>query len=381
MGAPWFQIRHLEQSHGLVALSGNMALYGEISERLMSLAAGLGTATEVYSCDEVFVDLRNVPDATRRAWAIRARIERWIGIPCGVGIGATKTLAKLANHCAKSAERKPGSYPAKLARVCNFAELTESEMRHIFECTPVTDVWGIGKKIGASLVEAGVWNAQLLRELDPGTVRRRWSLTLERTVRELQGLSCIALDDAPSAKQMIACTRTFGHPVQELSPLLEAVSEFAIRASERLRKQDGRAGQVHVFARTSPHRPGLRFNGSIVVPLLRPTADTRLLVEAAMAGMRAIYKPGYELVNAGVVLMDLIGPEIDQGELNFHEPQARDLGPLMTTMDAINARYGKGTLQVASAGQAKAAKEWGARQARRTPRYTTEWSEMPTVRA
>ncbi|MBS7777715.1 DUF4113 domain-containing protein [Acidovorax sp. CCYZU-2555] len=138
---------------------------------------------------------------------------------------------------------------------------------------------------------------------------------------------------------------------------------------------------VQVFALSSPHREGPRFSRSIVVPLVRPTADTRLLVEAAAAGMRAIYLPGFNLIKAGVILMDLVGPDIHQDELAFEDPLERDLGPLMSALDGLNARYGKGTVHVASTGQTHANQDWSMRQERRTPRYTTEWSELPTARA
>ena len=381
MGAPWFKIRDLEDSAGLVALSANFPLYGDMSDRMMSLAAGLGPTQEIYSIDESFIGLDGVRDVTRRAWAIRARILKWLEIPCGIGIAPTKTLAKLANHIAKTAERKPGSYPAALAQVCNLAEVPTSELKRIFLVTPVTDVWGVGRQIGAQLIEQGISNVEDLRRLDPAMVRRRWGVVLERTVRELQGQSCITLDDAPAPKKMIACTRSFGHAVSELPPLIEAVSEFATRAAEKLRKQDGRAGQIQVFAHTSPFRPGPRFSRSIMVPLLRPTADTRALVRAASKGMERIYVPGYDLVKAGVILMDLIGPEVQQCEFGFDEPEARDHTRLMSAMDAVNQRFGKGSIHVGSTGQVQPTREWGMRQERRTPHYTTFLDDIPIARA
>lgn len=381
MGAPWFQIRHMEESAGLVALSANFPLYGDMSDRMMSLAAGLGPTQEIYSIDESFVGLDGVREATRRAWAIRARILKWVGIPCGVGIAPTKTLAKLANHIAKTAERKPGSYPAQLAQVCNLAELPATELESLLRLTPITDVWGIGRRLGAQLLDAGIGNVQELRCMDVATVRRRWGVVLERTVRELQGQSCISLDDAPAPKQMIACTRSFGRTVTDLPPLLEAVSEFATRAAEKLRKQDGRAGQIQVFAHTSPHRPGPRFSRSIIVPLVRPTADTRQLVQAARRGMERIYVPGFDLIKAGVILMDLIGPEVQQCELGFDEPEQRDHTRLMSALDSVNKRFGKGAIHVASTGQERPVREWGMRQERRTPQYTTSLADIPIARA
>lgn len=381
MGAPWFEIRHLEKSAGLVGLSANFPLYGDMSNRMMSIAAGLGPTQEVYSIDESFVGVEGVPDITRRALAVRSRILDWIGIPTCVGIAPTKTLAKLANHIGKTAERKPGSYPAKLAQVCNLAELSPEELKRIFELTPVTDVWGIGRRLGAQLIEVGILNVHQLRSMDLSTARSRWGVVMERTVRELQGQSCISLDDAPAPRKMIACTRSFGKKVSTLPPLIEAVSEFAARAAEKLRKQDGRAGQIQVFAHTSPFRPGPRFSRSIVVPLVRPTSDTRKLVAAACKGMATIYLPGFDLAKAGVILMDIIGPEVQQGEFDFEEPEARDSTRLMSALDLINARYGKGSLHVGSTGQDRPKRDWGMRQERRTPQYTTCLADIPIVRA
>lgn len=232
MGAPWFQIRHMEAPHGLVGLSANFPLYGDISNRLMSLVAGLGHRTEVYSIDEAFVDVEGIPgDLTERSFKIRARIHRWLGLQCGVGIGSTKTLAKLANHVSKDAERKPGSYPAHLAQVCNYEALSEKEKREILKSTLVGDIWGVGRRLGGQLAEVGVITALDLAQMDPVVVRRKWSVVLERTVRELNGQSCIALEDIPTEKKQIAVTRSFGAPVTEIEGLLAAVSEFAARGS------------------------------------------------------------------------------------------------------------------------------------------------------
>lgn len=382
MGAPWFQIRHLEETAGLVGLSANFVLYGDMSDRMMSLAAGLGPTQEIYSIDESFIGLHGVRgDLTRRAHVIRARILRWTGIPCGVGIAPTKTLAKLANHIAKTAERKPGSYPADLAQVCNLAALPAQDLDDVLRATAVGEVWGVGRRIGAQLVEAGICNVLDLARTDPATVRRRWNVTLERTVRELQGMPCVQLEDAPAPKKEIACTRSFGRPVTDLAPLLEAVSEFASRAAEKLRDQGSLCGRLLVFAHTSPHRPGPRFNRSTVVPLRRPTADTNQLVHAAVNGMRYIYLPGYQLIKAGVMLLELQGCDVHQCELDLEPEPGRDRSQLMTALDAINGRFGKGTLHVGATGATEQQRDWGMRQERRTPRYTTCWDEIPIVRS
>lgn len=381
MGAPWFKVRHLERDAGLVALSANFRLYGDISDRMMSLAAGLGPGQEIYSIDESFIDLSGMRcDLLDRSKRLRERVHKWIGIPCGIGIGHTKTLAKLANHVAKTAERKRGSYPAELAQVCDLAVLPPSDYDAVLAATDVAEVWGVGRRIGEQLRNAGVCTVLDLTRLDPATVRRRWSVMLERTVRELQGTSCIALEDMPAPKKEIACTRSFGRPITDLPPLIEAVSEFATRAGEKLRAQESVAAHVQVFAHTSPFRPPPHYSRAIVVPLRRPTCDSRLLVQAAVMGLRHIYAPGYELIKAGVMLLDLAPASRVQHELDLGDEE-KDRGHLMTTMDKINARYGKGTLQLASAGTAGDLREWSMRQERRTPQYTTRWEDMPVARA
>lgn len=382
MGAPWFQIRHLEQQAKLVALSANFTLYGDMSHRLMTLSAGLGPDQEVYSIDEAFIGMQGVPgDLTRRARAMRARIWQWIGIPCGIGLGTTKTLAKLANHIAKTAERKPGLYPAELAQVCNLAALPASDLEALMAMTDVGDVWGVGPRLAQQLQPLGVSTALDLARLPATSVRRRWGVVLERTVRELQGQACLALDDMGAPRQHIVCARSFGQPVTELHHLQEAVSEFVSRAAEKLRSQGSLAGQVRVFARTSPFRPGPRFADSVVVPLQPPVADTTILVDAACRAVTALYRPGFSFLKAGVMLLDLIPADQMPRDLLMPatEHRARDL--LMTVMDDLNQRFGKGCLHVASTGATQMHRLWDMKQARLTPSYTTRWDDVPVAKA
>jgi DNA polymerase V len=383
MGHPWHQIRHLEDEANLVALSANFALYGDMSDRMMSLAAGMGPSQEIYSIDESFIGLDGVRgDLKARALAVRDRINRWVGIPCCVGIGPTKTLAKFANHVAKQAERKPGSYPAEHAQVCDLSTLAKQQVDDLLGATEVGEVWGVGRRIGAQLVEGGILNALDLAKLDPATVKRGWSVVLERTVRELQGTPCVGLDDAPGPKQQIACTRSFGRSVEAFAPLAEAVSEFASRAAEKLRKQSSHATEVLVFIRTSPFRKDPQYSRSMIVPMRRPSDDTTAIVGAALAGLRAIYQPGYRLAKAGVMLLDIQPASREQFELDLGEPIAeRDRSRLMKAMDSVNDRWGKGTVKVGSGRVGEAPRDWGMKQDRKTPGYTTEWSDMPTAKA
>ena len=385
MGQPYYQFRELERVSNLVCLSANFELYGDMSDRMMSLAAGLGPLQEIYSIDESFIgNLDGIPDLTRRAWAICTRIDKWIGIPTCIGLAPTKTLAKLCNHVAKDAERKPGNYPKELARVCNWIELTREQQIDLLRRTPAGNVWGIGRRIAAKLAEQGILTALDVARLPTVKARDEWNVLLERTVRELQGISCISLEQAPAPKQQIACTRSFGHPITTLPPLIEAVSEFASRAAEKLRYGNQRAGAVQVFVHTSPFRPGPRFNKSATIQLHPPTSDTTLLVNAVVAGLRRIYEPGFLLAKAGVMLLDLCSATTQlQSDLLFEAPcTKRDHNQLMEVVDRINARYGKSTVHVASTGHTqKDGAGWRMRQERRTPRYTTQQGEIPIARA
>ena len=377
MGAPWFEIRHLEESAGLVALSANFALYGDMSDRMMSLAGGLGHQQEIYSIDESFVGLSGIRgDLADRSRRLRQRILDWTGLPTCIGIGQTKTLAKLANHIAKSAERKPGSYPAEFAQVCNLSALSDVTLAQVLAATEVREVWGVGPRIGRQLEDEGIRTVLDLVKLDPATVRRRWSVVLERTVRELQGTPCIEFEEAPPAKKEIACTRSFGRAVTDLGELEEAVTTFASRAAEKLRRQHSHAGQVLTFVRTSPFRPDKQYSRSILVPLRRPTADTAALVEGALIGLRTIYKPGYMMAKAGVMLVDLSEAAVKQGELDLEPDGCEDRSRLMTAMDELNRRYGRGTVIVGSAGTGEMPRNWAMKQERRTPRYTTKIGEI-----
>ena len=382
MGAPWFQIRQTLPDAGVIALSANFTLYGDMSSRMAAIAAGLGPEQEIYSIDESFIGMTGVRgDLVARGHAVRERILQWIGIPVGIGIGTTKTLAKLANHVAKSADRKPGSYPARLARVCDLAALPADDLAAVLGATKVGDIWGIGRRLSAQLETDGMSCALDVARKDPATARRRWSVVVERTVRELQGQSCIALEDVPPAKKEIACTRSFGRAITALPDLIEAVTEFASRAAEKLRKQDGRAGQVLTFIHTSPfRRDDKQYSRSITVPLRRPTADSGAITATAVRGLQAIFKPGFNYAKAGVMLLDLQAGDVEQGELDLGEPGA-DRTQLMGTIDALNNRYGRSTVALASAGLVGSRRAWVMRQELKTPDYTTRWADLPTARA
>lgn len=383
MGQPWHEIRHFEHSAGLIGVSANFGLYTDISDRVMSIAAGLGHRQLIYSVDEAFADLSGIRgDLKKRAFAVRERILKWTGIPCCVGLGPTMTLAKFANHVAKDAERKPGSYPAEHARVCDLSSLSREHLEQLLNATPVGDVWGIGRCIGAQLTESGITTALDLARMNPTLARTRWSVVLERTVRELQGIQCIAFDDAPGPKKQIARTRSFGQPIHALEPLIQAVSHFASLAAFKLRAQASCTGQVLVFLRTSPFREGPQFSRSVCIPMPGGCADTANIVSAAVGGLRAIYRPGFAFTKAGVMLLDLQTDKAEQLDLDVGcDEVPRNRQRLMLALDAVNDRWGKGTLSVGSGVIGRQHQLWMSKKERVTPGYTTDWNALPIARA
>jgi DNA polymerase V len=289
----------------------------------------------------------------------------------------------LANHIAKTAERKPGSYPDHHAQVCNLGSLDAPEREALMQASDVREVWGVRRKIGDQLKEAGIHTVLDLARLYPGTVKRRWSVVLERTVRELQGTDCIGLEHEPACKQEIAYTRSFGQAETELPVLQEAVTEFASRAAQKLRHQNGHAGQVLAFIRTSPVRTqDLQYSSSTVVPLRRPSSDSRDISQAALRGLQAIYRPGYRYAKAGVMLLDLSPSNQVQQELALDDGVTDPGGSrLMQALDAVIQRFGRGMVALASAGLSGDGRHWCMKQERRTPGYTTDWDGLALVRA
>lgn len=386
MGAPWHMISHLEREAGLVALSANFTLYGDISDRMMSLVSGYGHRQEIYSIDESFVDLTGIRgDLVARGQKLRQRVLQWIGIPICIGIGQTKTLAKLANHIAKDAERKHGSYPAQYAQVCDLSAIPAEALDALLQETPVQEVWGVGPRLGEKLRTLGIFTVKDLRNMDAATARKHGSVTLERTVRELQGTDCIAFDDAPAAKQEIACTRSFGGSVFEIHDLAEAISNFTARVAEKLRAQESHAGQLLTFIRTSPFRTGAQYSRSAVMPLIPPTSDTALLMKAALASLDTMYRSGFKYAKAGVMALSL--SPADQGQCEFPfgivpaNAKSELRSSLMATMDKVNDKYGRGSLHMACTESVAVAKPWAMKQERRTPQYTTSWLDIPLIRA
>jgi len=370
MGAPWFQLRDLAKQHDIVALSSNYTLYGDMSRRVMAILGDMAPLQEVYSIDECFLDLTSIAKRTELAHTIRQRIQQWVGLPVCVGMAATKTLAKLANHAAKKSL-------AGTAGVCDFNSLPREQIESLLATLDVGEVWGVGARLKAQLSDLGIATVRDLRDAPTTTIRDRFGVVMERTVRELRGEPCLTLEAVTPAKQQFMCSRSFGQEVTELAELRESILSYVGRAAEKLRRQKSLASAVMVFAQTNPHKDLPQLSRRIVVPLPHPSDDTLLLGRAASAGLGRIYQPGFLYKKTGTLLME-ITPKAQRQSTLFENTKAIERREeLNAVMDRINTRYGRCTVAVAGAGLEK---RWTLRSGNRSPPYTTDWKQLPSVR-
>ncbi|MDU9402919.1 Y-family DNA polymerase [Pseudomonas sp. zfem004] len=368
MGEPYFQIRDKLRRHGVLAFSSNYALYGDMSERVMSLIESMVPAAQVYSIDECFADFTGIPgNLTQFGRDIRARVLRCTGIPVGVGIARTKTLAKLANHMAKRLQAQTGG-------VVDICEPFKRDW--VLRNTGVEEVWGIGKRMTAHLAELGIRKAMDLAQADPRLLREKFSVVVEKTARELTGTPCLALEETDPPKQEICCSRMFGKRLTELAPIKQAVATYTGRAAEKLRAQGSLCKRMRVSIRTGLFNPDERHHvQGVLVELPYPTDDTLLLTRMATEAVARIYQAGYRYSKAEVLLLDLRQPGEFSDDL-FAQGQPLASGRLMSVLDEVNGRYGRGTLRT---GSVPAMPEWGMRRAMMSPSYTTRIEQLWTV--
>ncbi|CAA7626006.1 DNA polymerase V, subunit C [Candidatus Terasakiella magnetica] len=373
MAAPAFKLRHLVESHGLVMLSSNYALYGDMSERVMSVLATFSPGAEVYSIDECFLDLEGLPVDDLTAWSqqIRATVRRWTGIPVSVGIGTTKTLAKLANRLAKKSKKANGAL-----NLTSDPRWVEAALKQ----TPVGDVWGIGRQYAAHCGVNGIRTAYDLTLQSDGWIKKTMGAVGLRTVMELRGTPVHTLDTAPSDKQTTCCSRSFGEAVADYGQVRDAVVTFASRAAEKIRGQGLVAGALQVFAYTDRFRLDQpQFSLNAMIRLSPPTSSTPHIIGAALKGLESSWRDGYGYKKAGVIMLDLVRPEDIPRDL-FSPPPGAGEKPkaLMAAVDDINSKLGKGAVGY---GLAPKDAPWQMRCDNRTPSYTTSWDELPVVKS
>jgi len=368
MGVPYFKIASLARQHGVAVFSSNYELYGDMSARMMQTIASLAPGLEIYSIDEAFVDLTGIRDPLALGAKMRARVMQWVGIPACVGIAPTKTLAKFANHLAKKNPEFSG--------VCNWLDLSEQEKQSRMQDTQVTELWGIGRKLGEALARHKVLTVLDFYRADPALLRARYGVTVERILRELHGQSCLGLEDVTPPKQQILRSRSFSEEVTDKDELRAAISMHMQSAAATLRTQHSAAGSVGVMIvsnRFRPERP--QHFGWDVEALPSPSCDTFKLSEAAHHILNRLYRPGIGYKKAGVVLMDLTDTAKVQADLFSEGDDARRVA-LMNTLDQVHAKYGKKSVRsaVELVGQ-----NWHMRRDRLSPCYTTRWQDLRTV--
>lgn len=370
MGAPYFKVRRQLEQVGASVFSSNYALYGDMSARVMAILGRFAPGIEVYSIDEAFLDLAGVPGgATHHARRLRATVLRWTGIPISVGMGATKTLAKIANRFAKKHPQSRGVFDLT----------TCPDPDAVLAATEIGDVWGIGPRHARRLRDKGVLTALDFRNLDRDWVQKKMTVTGLHTLLELRGMPCLDFESLPKPKKTIVSSRSFGSPVQSLEQLQEALACYTTRASEKLRRQKSTANGVLVYVQTNRFMAGApQYSNSVHVPLDRGSNYTPMLIKAAAKGLDSIYRTGFDYKKCGVMLT---GIEPENGRwMSFFELPPDDRpqdAPLMRTLDEINSRWGRDTVSYAASGIERS---WRMRREMRSPRYTTVWSELPVAR-
>ena len=378
MGDPYFKIRDLCRREGVRVFSSNYTLYGDMSARTNAIYRDFAPRVEIYSIDESFLDLSDVAPPLRVELArdLRATVRAWTGIPTCVGIGPTKTLAKLANHVAKTVP--------DLSGVC---DLTDPEAYAHWLCRiPVDEIWGIGRASARKLEAMGVESVADLRDLDPRPVRKALTVVGERIIHELRGRACLPLELVPARRKGCAVTRSFSARITERAVLEEAVAAHATRLGEKLRREGLGTSHVTVFYHTSEHDRGApQRSVTTCVSLPEATSDTLALIQAALHGVARTWREAeprreaWRFSKAGVVTVDLLPLETSPRALIGRLDRERS-GPLMAALDACNARFGRGAVVPARAGLVER-RTWSTKFEMRTPRYPTQVEELPVAHA
>lgn len=361
MGVPLFKVQDLIQQHDVRVFSSNYALYGDLSQRVMSVLEQHTPEQEIYSIDECFMRIPEFAEATTYSHNIRKTVMKWTGIPVSIGVATSKTLAKIANHVAKQQKQ--------------FDLATAGNAEGILATFPVKEIWGIGRQYNKWLLSQGIETAKELRDANEGMIRQKMGVVGVRMIHELRGISCLPLELVAKPKKEICVSRSFGQPVTELADLQDAIATYASRAAEKLRHQQQVAEAMIVFARTSPFKSRY-FRQSATVQFPIATSYTPAMVEAARKAMARIYEPGRELQKAGVLMVGLCPETTIQGHLWEKDEGWEKRKRLMSIMDEVNDRFGRGTIGIAASGVKQT---WKMQSKWRSPRYTTCWAELPVA--
>ena len=366
MGVPLFKVKDIVEKEKVVVFSSNYTLYADMSRRVMNIISSSSPYTEIYSIDEAFLELSSLPiDYESYAHQLRQTILQHTGIPVSIGIASTKTLAKVANHKAKKDDSLNG--------VCSLVNYNNIDQ--ILELTEVGDVWGVGRRLSKKLINHGIHNAKLLKNCSDSWIRKMMSVNGLKTITELRGISCIPLEEYSMTRKSCCTTRSFGKLLTNLEDIEQAVTTFARRAAERIRSESLAASCVSVFVRTNPFdKKSAYYSNGASRTLSHPTHDSITIIETALLLTKRIFKNNYQYKKAGVLLSGLC----DESEIQetLFEKNYNQNSDLMSAIDAINYRYGRDTLQMAS--ECKVG-NWKQKRENCTRNYTTQIDRLLLV--
>ena len=368
MGAPAFTYKSVFIQHNVAVLSSNFELYGDISARVMKVLQDTAPEVFIYSIDEAFLDLSDIPSDYVNAYVqhIRHKVKQWTGIPISIGIGHTKTLAKIANKIAKK-------YP-EYQGVCNSTIIDMNQYLHVLD---VSDVWGIGRQYTKLLHRHGITTVKQFMQLSDAWVRKHMTVSGLKTLWELQGKACIEFDDIDEMNNSIVCSRSFGSPITKIEDLKYAVATYVSRAAEKLREQKACASMMTVFARTSRFiDEQQRYAGYITCPLLVPTSYTPDLIHHALQGVDRLFQPGYVYKKAGVMLYDIVSEKHIQLNVFNNAGDQQKKYKAMNIIDAINNKWPY-RICFAAAGTKQ---PWKSARVYRSKHFTTLWEDVLVVK-
>lgn len=368
MGALYFEIKDELRHQGAVAFSSNYALYTEVSNKVMRCIHSCVPDIEVYSIDECWADLTGMQgDLTAIGKSIKERVWNECAMPVGVGIGHTKTLAKLANYAAK-----------KWTKTGGVVDLTDPIRRDkLLKVAPVEEVWGVGRRLSKSLEVMGIRTAWDLAHADPSDIRKTFGRVLERTARELRGEEWLRMHQAPDLKKEICSSKMFGTKLKQIEPIREALASYVARAAEKLREQGSLAEQMVINLQTSGFvKDNQRYFNSARCVLPHPTNDTLLMTQAANHALTRIFRKGYAYSKVGILLTNLVQSDEYTPDL-FAEPPRKNCDRLMAAIDQLNQRYGRGAVRVGTIWPGGRA--WQMKREMLSPSYTSSWRDLPRV--
>ena len=368
MGDPYFKIKDFCKQARVMVHSSNYKLYGDISRRIMTIFSEMAPEMQIYSIDEAFLKYPStlkIEEIFVIADQLRNTIKRWVGIPISLGIGPTKTLAKVANALAKK------------HRTAVFSLCSKETRAEIFKTFPIEDVWGIGRGYSKRLNAMGIYTIADFLKANPIQIRSKMGVVLERMHYELRGICCLDLEEVES-KKSITCSRSFGQALTEESDISEALSTFAARASEKLRRQKSYAKAIYVFLeKTETNFDGfqrLQTNSEVVFEM--PTDDTSKIITASKECLKKIFRPNQRYKKCGIILVDLVSEENIVPDLFFKANPKSQI--LMQTVDALNKRFGKNKVFF---GATLGDNSWKMRADFLSPHHTTDWKQLPIVKA